>query len=377
MLTTLASSLVIGAAFGFRPSTVRLRETVEHLSNFPTRNTSSPELVQAAAWVSEQMKQVPGLEVETMSYPIKAGPRIPADKDVVQVIGVLRGETDHRVLVSGHLDSINLKEDVFKGRAPGANDDLSGVALVLESARQLAKYKWHNTLVFCVVSGEEQGLLGSAAIAKRAKAEGWKIDAMLNNDIVGSSKNADGDRDVKHIRLFSPASADTNSRELARLIEFINRSNRVRPMLIFRADRFGRGGDHSSFIKEGFSAVRFTEVYENWDHQHTANDLIQYVDFPYLAGVTQVNLNALASLANAAEAPSKVHVVPKLSLDTDLTWVGAPGVQYQVYWRRTTDAAWRGRFNAGAVEKYTLQKMSKDDLVFAVSAEGGIPVEAR
>ncbi|MES1227128.1 MAG: M28 family peptidase, partial [Armatimonadota bacterium] len=159
MLTVLATSLAVGAAFAFRPSTVRLKQTVEHLASFPTRNTNTPELVQAAAWVADQMKQIPGLEVETMKYEIKAGSRVPADKEVVQVIGILKGETDHRVLVSGHLDSINMTPgaDIFTSHAPGANDDLSGVALVLESARQLAKYKWHNTLVFCVVSGEEQG----------------------------------------------------------------------------------------------------------------------------------------------------------------------------------------------------------------------------
>lgn len=372
-------SILVAALLGpqFAPSPARLRATVTHLSSFPTRNTNSPELTQAAAWVAEEFKKIPGLEVETMTYPIKKGSRVPADKDVVQVIATLPGETDHRVLVGGHLDSINLKEDPLTGIAPGADDDLSGVALTLECARLMAKRRWHNTLVFVAFTGEEQSLLGSAALAARAKKEGWKIDAFLNNDIVGASRRGDGRGDLKHIRVFSSAAPETNSRELARLAEFLNRKNDVKVQLVFRPDRFGRGGDHTSFNKQGFDAVRFTEVVENWDRQHNALDLPEYVNYTYLAGVTRANLNVLASLAQADPAPTDVKVTRNLSLSTELTWVSQPGVSYQIYWRRTTDAAWRGRYDVGAVNRYLLKFMSKDDLVFAVSSVGGVPVEAR
>lgn len=371
----IVAALVLGSQFA--PSPARLRATVEHLSAFPTRNTSSPELTQAAAWVADEFKKIPGLQVETMTYSIKKGARVPADKDVVQVIATLPGETDHRVMVGGHLDSINLGADPLTSIAPGADDDLSGVALTLESARLMATRKWKNTLVFIAFSGEEQGLYGSAALAERAKSENWKIDAFLNNDIVGASHRKDRLIDLKHVRVFSPATAETNSRELARLSEFLNRENPVKVQLVFRPDRFGRGGDHTSFNKVGYNAIRFTEVYENWDRQHNALDLPEFVDYRYLAGVTRANLNVLASLAMAAPAPEDVKVTRTLGIDTELTWKGQPGVNYQVYWRRTTDPTWKRRIDIGPAQKRLMKRMSKDDLVFAVAAESGIPVEAR
>lgn len=351
----------------------RLKSIVEHLATYPTRNTSSPYLTEAAAWVAGEMKKIPGLEVEVWKYPVKKGSRVPEDKEVVEVIAILRGRTDRRVLVGGHMDTINLKADVFSGRAPGADDDASGAALIMESARLLAARPHRNTLVFCVFSGEEQGLFGSAALAARAQTEGWKIDAVLSNDIVGSSQKANGQTDRKHVRVFS----DEGSRELARFIEWTNQSNRVKVNLVLRQDRFGRGGDHSSFNKEGFAAVRFTEVYENWERQHNDQDLPEFVDFNYLSGVTDANVRALASLAEAAEPPTTVRVVRKLEEDTTLTWRAIPGASYRVYWRLTSEARWTHSKLVGAVSTYTAKGVSKDDYVFAVGAEGGIPVEAK
>lgn len=365
-------------SFQYKPDPAHLKATVEKLAAFNTRNTNTPELEETAMWVAEQMRKIPDLQVELMHYRVKKDDRrVPQDRKVVQVIGVLPGETDERILVGGHMDTINLHQDIYKGRAPGANDDASGVALTLESARLLSQKKWRQTLVFIAFSGEEQGLFGSEALAERAKSEGWKISAFFNNDTVGSSKKPSGEINRKFVRVFSSASTDTQSRELARYIEFVNRRNPVKVKLILRPDRFGRGGDHTPFNRKGFNAVRFTELYERYDHQHTDQDLPEFVDYNYLAAVTSANLNGIIPLAMAADPPAEVKVKIELNNDTTLSWHGTPGVKYQVYWRETTDAGWKKRVNVGAVSSYVAKGISKDDYVFGVAAEGGIPVEAK
>jgi Zn-dependent M28 family amino/carboxypeptidase len=186
MLTTAA---ILSASLMSQVSTDHLKATLTELSTYPTRNTSSLGLTKAAEWVANEFKKIPGLQVEIMQYAVKKGRRVPEDKTVVQVIAVLPGVTDRRVLVGGHLDTINLGGDPLASKAPGINDDGSGVALTLESARLLATQKWHNTLVFVAFSGEEQGLFGSGALAAKAKEEKWNLEAVLSNDTVGSSRS--------------------------------------------------------------------------------------------------------------------------------------------------------------------------------------------
>lgn len=357
----------------------RLQVTVEKLASFPTRNTSSPGLCEACDWIAAEFRALPGVEVEIMSYPVKASQRVPADITAVQVIATLRGKTDRTLLVGGHIDTINMSADPLTGRAPGANDDASGVALTLEMARVASQHKWNQTLKFVAFSGEEQGLLGSTALAKRAKAEAWPIEAVFSNDMVGNSVSKAGLKDNKRVRVFSEEGATHNSRELARFIEWTVRQN-VKGFginLVFRRDRFGRGGDHTPFVAEDFTAVRFVEVCEEYSHQHTPDDLPEHMDFGYLANSVRANLAAFTTLANAAVAPTTVRVVRDQAHDTSLTWKSEPGVSYGVYWRKTTSPVWEEYRVFGQVNKAKIDLVNKDDHVFAVGAVGGIPVEAK
>jgi Zn-dependent M28 family amino/carboxypeptidase len=365
-----------------------LQATVEKLASFNTRNTLSPTLTDAAEWLASEYRKIPGLQVEVMHYIAPKGRRVPEDKDVVEVVAVLPGKSDRRVLIGGHIDSLNLKVDPATGRAPGANDDASGVAVALEAARTMAATQWENTLVFVAFSGEEQGLLGSKALADRAVKEGWKIDAVLSNDTVGSSGNLAGQKDTKHVRVFSDEFDPTpprddrpahNSRELARFIEFVTRNSvpGFGVKLVFRADRFGRGGDHTPFAQAGFSAVRFVEVHEEYSRQHTPDDLPEHMDWNYLANVARLNIAAMTSLANAGPAPSNVRVVMDQSHDTHLTWEPTQETKYAVYYRETTSPVWDKRIEVGEAKETIVKGVNKDDHVFAVGSVNGVPVVAR
>ncbi|MEZ0327918.1 MAG: M20/M25/M40 family metallo-hydrolase [Fimbriimonas sp.] len=359
----------------------RLKATIEKLASWPNRNTNNPTLTEAADWIAGEFRKIPGLEVEIMRYPIVKGQRILEDKEVVQVLATLPGKTDRRVIVGGHMDTINMvdREAGINARAPGANDDGSGTALTMELARVMATQKWENTLVFVAFSGEEQGLLGSKALAKRAKAENWKIDGVLSNDMVGNSKNNQGSSEAGYVRIFSEESAEHNSREMARFIDFLGRDGKagVKPRLVFRADRFGRGGDHTPFNKEGFTAVRVVEVHEEYSRQHTPNDLPEFVDFDYLAANARLNMLVMASMGNAAPAPTEVKVDRRQGYDTHLTWQSTPGAKYVVYWRETSSPVWQHSLEVGEVKEARIEKVHKDDNVFAVGSVGGVPVEAK
>lgn len=363
----------------------RIRETVEHLAAFNTRNTNTPELIEAANWMADQYRKIPGLQVELMKYQVEKGRRVPEDKQVVQVVAVLPGTDDRRIIMGGHMDSINMQPDadVYKSRAPGANDDLSGAAATLEVARIMSQRKWPHTLVFVAFTGEEQGLLGSRALAKRAAEEGWKIDAVLSNDMIGSSGNKLGEKDTKRVRVFSEESERTaekphNSRELARFIEWTTRGKvkNFGVKLVFRKDRFGRGGDHSPFNDLGFNGVRFTEVFEEYSRQHTPDDLPEFMDWSYLANSARINLATMVSLAVAGDPPKNVRIKMDQSQDTTLSWSGTKGTPYIVYWRETTSPTWEGSREVGESETVVIPRVNKDDHIFAVGAAGGVPVLA-
>jgi hypothetical protein len=291
------------------------------------------------------------MQVEVWSYGLKKGRRVPQDQEAYQVIATLPGRTDRTVLVGAHIDSLNLKIDPVDGPAPGANDDASGVALVLELAQVLSGRTYNQTLKFVAFSGEEQGLLGSTALAERAKSENWRLEAVLSNDTVGSSGNASGRKDAKHVRVFSDEKPEHESRELARWTEL-----RVRETvkgfsiaLILRKDRFGRGGDHTPFADRNFNAIRFIEVCEEFTRQHTPEDLAKYMDFAYLANVTRANLSVIVGLAECGPAPENVRLNMEQGSDTTLKWRSSPGTKYSVYWRKTTSAVWEARIPVGAV----------------------------
>ncbi len=393
LVTALASLLLVAPAMNVDES--RMKALIEHLAAFNTRNTSTPELEQAANWVADEFRKIPGLQVELFKYDIFEGPRVPVDKTVVEVVATLPGKTDHRVIIGGHLDSINMTRgaDVYTARAPGANDDLSGVALTMESARLMSQKQWNDTLVFVAFSGEEQGLFGSAALAKYAKAQNWKIDGVLSNDMVGNSADVHGNKDEHHVRVFSEDKPTHDSREFARYVEWLEdtrredlffdpnleRKRNSRPAhaikLVFRKDRFGRGGDHSSFNDQGFTAIRFVDVFEEWTRQHTPLDLPKSVDFRYLANNTRADILAASALANAGPPPTRVRVTRDQSQTTTITWQGT-GDSFVVYWRDTANPTWEeARVFKG--NKAVINNVNKDDHIFAVGAPGGIPVIAQ
>jgi hypothetical protein len=262
----------------------------------------------------------------------------------------------------------------------------------------LSKLKFPATIICLTVAGEEQGLNGSDHFAKMAREQGWNVEAALNNDIVGGDKSAEQDHSV--VRVFSeglPAAAteqdirrirglggenDSASRQLARYVADVGRTYNagVKPMLVFRLDRYLRGGDHLSFLQQGFTGVRFTEFREDFHHQHqnvrTENgieygDLPKFVDFDYVAHVARLNAATLASLASAPAPPANVHLLTKdLENDSTLTWENSPGglaSGYEVVWRATTSPEWEHVEKVGSVTRSTL-KLSKDNVIFAVRA---------
>ncbi|HUY82242.1 MAG TPA: M28 family metallopeptidase [Acidobacteriaceae bacterium] len=415
-------------------SAARIRHTITKLVSFYTRSTHSsmatdlPKgegVTAAAAWIESQFKAYSSacggcLEVKTDTFvqPVESGPysRIKIPTKITNVYAVLKGtdpaQAKRVLLVTGHYDSRDSSDADYTKAAPGANDDASGVAVSLESARVLSKLKFPATLVFVAVAGEEQGLYGSAHLAKLAKSEGWQIEGVLNNDIVGGNTTP-GDRlqDKRVVRVFSegvPATAtpmeikrllmlgydsDSPSRELARAVTEVAqtydagpRATALEPVMEFRLDRFLRGGDHYSFNRQGFSAVRFTEWREDFHHQHQDvrvengvqyGDLLKYVDFHYVARVARLNAATLATLGMAPPAPEKVEVVvSELDNNSTLRWMpgeGAPaGTRYQVVWRATAAPNWE-RYTASGIHKdgpqYTVTvPVSKDNVIFGVRA---------
>ncbi len=342
------------------------------------------------------------LEVKTDSFTEQPADRIPKPTIITNVYAVLKGSDPENakriVLVTGHYDSRNSDTLDTTGVAPGANDDGSGTSVSLECARVLSKLKFPATIIFLTVAGEEQGLNGSHHFAQMAKSEGWNIEAVLNNDIVGGDRNSQQDPSV--VRVFSegvPIAAtdaelklirnlggesDSPSRQIARYVGEVGRTYEIglKPMLVFRLDRYLRSGDHISFNQQGFAAVRFTEHREDYHHQHqnvrTENgieygDVPKFVNFDYVANVSRLNAATLASLASAPAPPDKVRLVTKeLENDSTLTWEPSPGSRtdaYEVLWRATTSAEWEHTQPVGNVTKTTLP-ISKDNVIFAVRA---------
>ncbi|MFM9872574.1 MAG: M28 family metallopeptidase [Fimbriimonadaceae bacterium] len=361
------------------PDAKHLRQTVELLTSFPTRNSLSPTCRPACEALAYQLRQHKALQVELMDYTLPKGRRIPEDTPCQNVIATLKGTRPNRIIIGGHLDSLNLQVQPTEGPAPGANDDASGVAVTAELARILSNVTHPNTLQFIAFTGEEQGLLGSTAIAKRAVEESWIIDAVLSNDTVGSSSNKSGQKDASRIRIFSEEAENHNSRELARFAELIVRETQkdFRIKLVFRRDRFGRGGDHTPFANAGFNAIRFIEVHEEFTRQHTPDDLIEHMDFDYLARVASANLAIMATLAQAEDAPTAVKIKLDQTHDTKITWQANPGQKYVVYYRETTSPTWQGVIPVGEADSHTVKLVNKDDHIFAVGAEYGVPLEAK
>ncbi len=422
--------------------TSRIEQTLKTLVGFGTRNTlTSSEtdlpfgqgVTAAGDWIAGQFEEISKacgqcLEVDRDTFVADPGSgepwakRIPRPTRITNVYAILRGtdpaQAKRMYLVTAHYDSIN--SNVFanwadtSGAAPGANDDASGVAVSLECARALSSLRFPATLVFVTVAGEEQGLVGSAHLAHFAREQGWQLEGVLNNDIVGGNTTPGDMSQLKdRVRIFSegePVAAtaeqarrirslgeenDSPSRQLARAMSDTARtyfsSSSQSPFaafLVARPDRYLRGGDHSSFNREGFAAVRLTEWREDYNHQHqnvvrpapgssepVRGDLLEFVDFNYVAKVARLNAAALATLAASPGVPVKVAIdAQKLENGTTLRWEPASGAvkKYEVLWRETSAFDWQYEQDvvpppAGATVSIDLP-VSKDNVVFGVRA---------
>ncbi len=396
------------------PDPAALRATIAKLVGFGTRHTLSTTTDPARGigasrrWVAGRFAEIGRgcgncLAVETIGTRA-AGPRAPAGVRVEDVIAVQKGvgDPDRVVIVQGHIDSrVNDVMDASTD-APGANDDASGVALVIEAARILSAQKFPATIVYAVLSGEEQGLWGGQLLADTAKTRGWKVAAVLNNDIVGNTHGIGGEHVDTAVRVFSegieaaadlPAikqsraiggEDDSPSRALAKAIVRIADADKrigLDVIAVRRPDRFQRGGDHIPFLEAGYPAVRFTEATEDYDRQHqtvrTENgrqygDTIAFVDFPYLAKVTALNVATLRQLATAPAAPTGVSIAGAVSDDTHVVWASVPGARgYRVRWRRADGFAWTDyRDVPASVTALDLPHVNIDDHFFGVSAIG-------
>ncbi|MGR6912735.1 M28 family metallopeptidase [[Actinomadura] parvosata] len=392
-----------------------LGRIIAKLASFGTRHTLSSQddpargIGAARDWIHDELSRIAATSggrmiVERQSFVQPVSPRVPAPTVITNVVATLRGTQDasagRTYVVSGHYDS--RCTDVMNATcdAPGADDDASGVAVAIEAARVMATRTFDATVVFMAVAGEEQGLYGSAHFAQQAKQQGIDVQGMFTNDIVGSADGENG-RDARAVRVFSegvptsetPAQAavrqsvggenDGVSRQLARFVH--ETAARYVPWfdarLYYRRDRYLRGGDQIPFLQQGYAAVRFTEVHEDYRHQHQdvrAEDGVQYGDLPafvendYVARVTQVNLAALAALARAPRSPGRAAIVTsRLTNDTDLRWDANPEPDisgYEVVWRDTTEPTWTHSRFVGNVTAYTVEGLSKDNVQFGVRA---------
>ncbi len=392
-----------------------IEDTIHKLVSFGTRNTLSDQnnpnrgIGAARDWLYAEFQKAAAasggrMTVEKQTFAQPKAVRVPQPTMLTNIVATLKGiqpESANRFyVVSGHYDSIcNMPTDA-KCDAPGANDDASGTAAVLEMARVMAKYKFDATIIFMTVPGEEQGLLGATYFAETSKKNNVNIEAMFTNDIIGSSLGGNGLRDPHTMRVFSegvpsnetPAEAisrrsvggenDSTSRQLARFIKETSEAYlpSMKVWMIYRRDRYGRGGDHQPFLERGYAAVRFTEPNEDYHHQHQSvriengiqyGDLPQFDDFKYIADVARVNAAALAALALSPARPANVFIATRLSNDSELKWDAnkEPDVAgYEIVWRDTTAATWTNARAVGNVLTFTMKSMSKDNYFFGVRA---------
>lgn len=405
-------------------SSDRLRADVERLVGFGTRHTMSSQdhptrgIGAAVRWGAQEFRTIGaacgGCLTVVLPERMVTGNRVPTPTRLVNAVAIQRGSErpNEVVIVQAHIDSRVTDVMDFTSDAPGANDDGSGSALVLEAARVLSKRSYPTTIVYALLSGEEQGLLGGQLLADYAAEQGWTIKAVLNNDIVGNSCGSDGYCEPGVVRVFSEGPRadlddktradqrrnggenDSPSRNLSRWIDLIDsEALQVRP--IWRADRMGRGGDHLPFLDKGYPAIRFSVGVEDYDHQHQDlrvengikyGDTIEEMDFPYLAKVTALNVRALDRLARAPLPPAP-KADAAVRTDTLISWAPVTGAAtYQVFARRTNAADWGEPVAVVAPETPSptatgaattvshVAKVRGDDWIFGVSAcaAGGV-----
>ncbi|MDZ7716505.1 MAG: M20/M25/M40 family metallo-hydrolase [Balneolaceae bacterium] len=398
-------------------SAERLEADVRKLAGFGTRHTMSDTasstrgIGAARRWIKREFEKISAacggcLEVKEQRTLVEGEPdsRIYEDTYVVNIYAVLKG-TDYPnkyVIMSGDIDSRASDIRNYTIDAPGANDNATGVAGAIEAARVLSKYQFKKSIIFAGLSGEEQGLYGGRHMAQMAKEKGWDIVGVLNNDMIGNIEGVDGVIDNRSFRIFSePYSSQASERELQlkrfyggendgisrQLARYIYETTetympQMNPMLIYRLDRFGRGGHHRPFNEAGFAGVRIMEAHENYNRQHQNireengikyGDVVEGVNFEYTKKMTAVNAVALASLAKAPPRPRQVEIGGAVQPSTTLRWKTTNDENikgYKIYWRATSAPLWQHSKFVGNVSEFTLAGIVIDNYLFGVTAVG-------
>ncbi|MAX71628.1 MAG: peptidase M28 [Flavobacteriaceae bacterium] len=396
----------------------RLKNDVKTLVDFGTRHTLSDTVSNtrgigaARRWIKSQFDNISKdcnncLEVFYQNNLVEKGTnqRIVKDVNVVNVIAVQRGTKypNQFIIMSGDIDSRVSDPNDYTSDAPGANDNATGMAGAIEAARVLSKYKFESSIIYVGLSGEEQGLFGGQGLAKYAKDNDWQIIGILNNDMIGNIEGVDGVIDNRTFRIFSePITTDETdaeklarqararrfyggevdgiSRQLARYVYITTKTYmpEMNPMMIYRLDRFGRGGHHRPFNDLGFAGIRIMEAHENYTQQHqdirTENgiaygDTFEHVNFQYCKKLTAVNAITMANLASAPPSPKKVSIGGIVEASAKLQWSKVEGAKgYKIYWRDTTSPTWDNSRYVGDVNEFTLEGIVIDNFFFGVAA---------
>ena len=393
----------------------RLRSDVKTLTEFGTRHTLSDTISQtrgigaARRWIKKEFETISEecnacLNVFYQDNLVKKGEnsRIIKDVNVVNVVAIQKGTTypNRYIIMSGDIDSRVSDPTDFTSDSPGANDNATGMAGAMEAARILSKYKFENSIVYVGLSGEEQGLFGGKGLAEYAKENKWDIIGVLNNDMIGNIKGVDGVIDNRTFRIFSEpvppteterernsrryygGEVDGISRQLARYVHKTTEKYmpEMNPMMVYRLDRFGRGGHHRPFNDAGFAGIRIMEAHENYTQQHqdirtehsiAYGDTFEHVNFPYVKKLTAVNAINLASLAWAPPAPSSVAIGGIVEPSVKLKWDAVDGATgYNIYWRDTTSPTWDHSRYVGNLTEFTLEGIVIDNFYFGIAAVG-------
>ena len=396
-------------------SAEQIKNNVKTLTEFGTRNTFSDTVSNtrgigaARRWIKQKFDTISNECDDCLNvfyqkdFVSKAGNnRVPHDAWVVNVVAIQKGTTypNRYIIISGDIDSRASNTMDFTTDAPGANDNASGIAGTIEAGRVLSKYQFENSIIYLGLSGEEQGLFGGAGFAKYAKDQNWDIIGVLNNDMIGNIEGVDGVIDNRTFRIFSEpvpptetererllrrfygGEVDGISRQLARYVHKTVKTYmpEMNPMLVYRLDRFGRGGHHRPFNDLGFAGIRIMEAHENYTQQHqdirTENginygDTFEHVNFAYAKKLTTVNAINLASLASAPPAPKTVAIGGIVEPSAKLKWDKVEGaISYKIYWRATTSPNWDNSRSVGDISEFTLKGIVIDNFYFGVASVG-------
>ena len=394
-------------------SAERIKNDVRTLADFGTRHSLSDTLSDtrgigaARRWIKSEFDKISGvcndcLEVfyQKNFVPKGDGDRIVKDVMIVNVVAIQRGTKypNRFIIMSGDIDSRVSDPTDYTSDSPGANDNASGMAGTIEAARVLSQFQFESSIIYTGLSGEEQGLYGGKGLAAYAKEQGWEIIGILNNDMIGNIKGVDGVIDNRTFRIFSEpvppteterernrrrfygGEVDGISRQLARYVHKTTKTYmpEMNPMMVYRLDRFGRGGHHRPFNDQGFAGIRIMEAHENYTQQHqdirvengiAYGDTFEHVNFPYAKKLTAVNAINLASLAAAPPPPSNVHIGGVVEPAVKFKWEASDGtIGYKIYWRDTTSPTWDHSRYVGNVNEFTLEGIVVDNFFFGIAA---------